>query len=187
MMLNPQLSTEHRAHFGSASFRGERVHFIVELLPESEECDWLVWKHDSSSIKRSRKPRPVSMAMAEAEQAARTMLMDAVRLVWHDTEPSESPGSTQMTESFKIAAGRAQAAFPADVWRRMSTHEQADELYNQLRILDLERVDARTENPDPGAGSGFEPAATDLRNAGRHVAMLPLRETPVRSRMSGHA
>ena len=45
-----------------------------------------------------------------------------------------------MSDDFKVAANRAAMRFPAGLWERMSTHEQANAIYEELRALDMERA-----------------------------------------------
>lgn len=142
-------STEQRVRFATASHRGERVHLIVEALPGSDECDWLVWKHDSPSATRSRKPLSVSMAIAAAEQAARDILTGDVPVDWRVAETPRDAPVIQTNDGFKIAAERARARFPGGIWERMSAPEQAGAIYEALRAVDLDLVNKTREGPAP--------------------------------------
>jgi hypothetical protein len=53
------------------------------------------------------------------------------------------------SERFQIAAERAASSCPTEVWRNLSSSEQAAAIYRELRKLDAESVSepAQTEAP----------------------------------------
>jgi hypothetical protein len=51
-----------------------------------------------------------------------------------------------MSADFQIAAERAQTLVGAAAWKLLSLHEQAEAIYEQLRLLDAARV-ARKSAP----------------------------------------
>jgi len=67
-------TTEHRARFGTATDHDVRVHLAVEQLPQSDDCDWLVWRNDTPLIRQSRTRVPLSKAIAAAEESAKSLL-----------------------------------------------------------------------------------------------------------------
>ena len=48
-------SVEQRVQFATVTYRGEQIHLVVEYLPTSNQCDWVVWKHGLASCVRSKK------------------------------------------------------------------------------------------------------------------------------------
>jgi hypothetical protein len=65
---------EHRARYGTASDHDVRFHLVVEHLPESEICDWLVWQPDGPLVKRGQQAQ-----MEKAVEAAEDFVKAALR------------------------------------------------------------------------------------------------------------
>jgi hypothetical protein len=137
-----------RVRFATVTHRG-RINLVVEYLPTSNQCDWVVWKHGSASFVRSKNDLPVPNAIAAAERAAKTMLISDSLVVWCEPQMQEHTGIIQMSDDFKVAANRAAMRFPAGTWERMSTHEQANAIYEELRALDMERASSKANKPNP--------------------------------------
>jgi hypothetical protein len=51
------------------------------------------------------------------------------------------------SDRFQIAAARAVASHPADVWSRMSASERSAAIYRELRKLDAESVKGSEPTP----------------------------------------
>jgi hypothetical protein len=53
----------------------------------------------------------------------------------------------QMSSDFHIAVERAEALIGASTWNFLGTHQRADAIYQQLRVLDAERVHLVSPQP----------------------------------------
>jgi hypothetical protein len=59
--------------------------------------------------------------------------------------------------SFQIAAARAVASYPADVWFSLSATEQSAAIYRELRKLDAESVEGSDPREAPSSGGRKPP------------------------------
>jgi hypothetical protein len=51
------------------------------------------------------------------------------------------------SDRFQIAAARAAASYPADVWSKMTASEQSAAIYRELRKLDEESIKGPKPTP----------------------------------------
>jgi hypothetical protein len=61
------------------------------------------------------------------------------------------------SERFQIAAARAAASYPADVWLSLSATERSAAIYRELRKLDAESVKGSEPETAPSSAGGKPP------------------------------
>ncbi len=118
----------------------DTFHMVIEKLPAENGWDWIAWKSGRPKLQKAGIALSLKLATAFTQKAAGELFMRQISEYSTANKKETDIEQSLISDDFRIAAERAREVWGNKIWNQISTREQCEAIYKEIRAMDKERA-----------------------------------------------